>query len=874
MNTSIGLCILCVAAFWDPGAAGAATWTAQVDPHDGLPSLSKGGQDALSSSFAFWGKNWAWADQRTEFHIAGPLDYSIAGTNSALNLDLKARIHRASDRQLVWDFDLDAHSASSGVIGGGIAFKFDLGDFGAALGEPELLADNRGWAWGRAGGSRFELRFDPPLASVYFEAGQKSEIRAFFYHDSIPEGRRHYVATLSVSGDAALGVSEQERFGPVDYGAWHAGILDPNLSPVDLSFLNAVQAPAGKHGFVQAHEGRLVFGDGAEIRFWGADLTAYALFGTPKEYVKKQAHRLSQLGFNLIRIHHHDSEWVDPNIFGDAKVANTQALNEEMLERLDWWIKCLKDEGIYVWLDLEVGRRFKPGDGIENFREISKGKPSAALEGYNFVDPGIQEAMKRFDEQYLDHQNRFTGLRYKEDPAIVAVLISNENDLTHHFGNELLADKNVPHENALYMREARAFAGKYSLPEDKVWRSWEDGPSKLFLNDLEHRFDVEMITHLRALGEKALIVPTSTWGGNPLSSLPALTTGDMIDVHSYGGSGTLEINPIYGPNLAHWIAAAHILGKPLSVTEWGLDDRGSLAKDREDVPLFIAASAAMQGWNALMFFAYSQEAFGDGSGKPSIYQAYNDPALMAAFPAAALLYRQGHVQEASTRYVFAPSPALLFDHDLSPATSVALRTAAERGKLSIALPQVAQLPWLDKSQVPAGSKIITDPQESQIPIDALEVVSDTGELRRNWSEGVFTIDTPRTEAAMGWVGGKTITLGKVEIAIATRNAVVAVQSLDGNPIGESRAIMISVGARSELKDNSMPFYSEPLRGTVTVAAPAGLTLQASDTHSGKMSGLPTSYRDGRYVISLDGLKTSWLKLEAPRAASTPRSKPS
>jgi hypothetical protein len=55
----------------------------------------------------------------------------------------------------------------------------------------------------------------------------------------------------------------------------------------------------------------------------------------------------------------------------------------------------------------------------------------------------------------------------------------------------------------------------------------------------------------------------------------------------------------------HWIAAAQVIGKPLTVTEWGLDSQGSgsLAPDREDIPLYIASSASMQGWSGLMFYA-------------------------------------------------------------------------------------------------------------------------------------------------------------------------------------------------------------------------------------------------------------------------------
>jgi len=676
------------------------------------------------------------------------------------------------------------------------------------------------------------------------------------------------ISSIAIASPWSAGVDEHSgsptlKFGPDDHTAWPADIMRSDTSPVDLSFLNAPEKPAGKRGFLKTRGDELAFDDDTPARFWGTNLTAYSLFGTPKADVKKQARRLSELGFNLVRLHHHDSEWVNPNIFGDQNTSNTQTLNADMLEKLDWWIKCLKDEGIYLWLDLHVGRRVRPGDAIRDFEEIRQGKPSASLFGYNYVNDSIRDAMKRFDDMYLDHQNRFSGLRYKDDPAIVTLLMTNENDLTNHFGNALLPDKGVPGHSAIYMREAERFAAKYALPKDRVWRSWEDGPSKLFLNDLERRFDIDMIAHLRALGVKAPIVTTSTWGSNPLSSLPALTVGDIIDVHSYGGVGELEKNPIYGANLVHWIAAAQVVGKPLTVTEWGVDSHGSLAPDRQDMPLYIAGSASMQGWDAVMFYAYSQEVLTDGSSTPSIYQAYDDPALLASLPAAALLYRQGHVKEASTRYVFEPSKEMLFDQPISAANSIALRTASERGRLVIAMPRVPELPWLDESVVPPGGKIIHDPQQSQIPTNSSEVVSDSGELRRNWAEGTFTINTPRTQAAMGWIGGKTITLADVEMAVGTRNSVVAVQSLDGSPIGQSRKIMISLGARSVPRaENSLPFYSEPVEGRILVSAPPGLNLRASEPGSGKLRRIAASYKDGRYILALDrSLRSSWLLLD-------------
>jgi hypothetical protein len=663
-----------------------------------------------------------------------------------------------------------------------------------------------------------------------------------------------------------------ERFLPVDYQSWPSGILEPNIAPVDLSFLNTPEMPAGKHGFLKAHADELVFEDGTVARFWGTVLTAYSLFGTSQDSVRRQAHRLSQLGFNLVRFTHHDSEWVNPNIFGDTQVPDTRTVSMAMLAKLDWWIKCLKDEGIYIWLDLEEGRQFKRADDIAGFEEINQGKPTAGLTGYSYVNPSIQAAMKRFNDVYLNHVNRFTGLRYKDDPAIAVVLITNENDLTNHFGNALLPAKGVPQHTAIYMRMAREFADQHSLPRDKVWRAWQAGPAKLFLNDLERRFDVDMIAQVRALGFKSLVLPTSTWGMNSLSSLPALTVGDVIDVHSYGGSGELERNPVYVANLVNWIAAAQLVAKPLTVSEWGLDADGTLAPDRQDIPLYVAAAAAMQGWNALMFCAYSQEAFAEARGTPSVYHAYNDPALIASLPAAALLYRQGHVRQASSTYVFAPSAHTLFYSAESPANSVALRTAAERGRLLIAMPGVSELPWLETSAIPAGAKIIRQAYESQIPADSQEVVSDSGELRRNWHEGVFAIDTPRTQAVMGWVGGRTISLTDIEAAVTTRNSLVAVQSLDAKPLRQSRQIMVSVAARSVPRSEKLlPYYSEPVEGSILIAAPAGLSLAVLDGRNGKLRQLPVSYEHGRYRISLDrSLQSCWLLLQPlPRQPEPP-----
>ncbi|MCP4618202.1 MAG: cellulase family glycosylhydrolase [Bradyrhizobium sp.] len=857
--------IICAAAILPVADAWAAPWTVSVDERNGLPTIGIGGAPAMTTEFAFWGSNWRWADTQPAFRVVGPFDYVFTAQNSVLQLDLRGTIRRQSEQQLRYELEIDARQSQSNVIGGGLSFRFDLPKGMRQLGEPELLPGNAGWAWGRAQSTRIEVRFDPPPASTFFERGSKSEVRAFFFGSEIPQGVRRYALTVTLSGDFQIAPTLTERYGPSDSRSWPTGILFDsaiapwNVSPVDLSFLNAAERPAGKRGFIRAAKDSLTFEDGTPARFWGTNLTAYALFGTTRDNVKRQARRLSELGFNLVRLHHHDSYWVNPNVFGND-AANTRNLDESALAQLDWWIKCLKDEGIYVWLDLHAQRGLKGGDNIEAYSEIAKGRPFVEPKGYNYVNPSIQDAMKDFNAAYVNHLNRFTELRYKDDPAIVAMLVTNENDVTFHFGNGLLPVQNIPWHSARFMAEARAFAARNSLPADAVARTWEAGPSKLFLNDLEQRFHNSMIEQLHRLGVKVPLAATSYWGGvEPLNSIPALTAGDLIDVHSYGGVAELERNPVYAANLVDWIAAAQVVGKPLSVTEWNVSPFPT--PDRHSAPLYVAASAALQGWDALMQYAYTGLPLND-RGVPSNWHGFNDPGLLATLPAAALLYRRQDVREADTTYVYAPSERDLFYRAVSPDNSAALRTATQKGKLLLAMPATASLPWLHRTDVPSGARVLTDPDQPLIDAEASEISSDTGELRRNWERGTFTINTARTQAATGWIGGRSIALADVVFDISTPNASVAVQSLDGQAIPEAKSLLISLGARSiPAAGNRVPFSSEPVTGTLQIRAQAGLKLFRR-TLPGEEREVRTDYRDGRYVVALDrGLSTYWLVLK-------------
>ena len=837
-----------------------------VDDSNGLPVWMFGSKKILSANYAFWDKNWKWASQNNEFTIHGPFNYSNSGQNKKLNFHLSSRVQKLGIRKMLWDFELDAKIPKSDVVGGGVVFKLDLSHFSESNAAPILLPDNRGWTFGIPGQELISVEFEPALENVYFEGRNSSEIRAFFFKDRLAEGARQYKMTISVSDDIEIKPTVEERHGIMDSANWEKDSISWQSFPIDLSFLNETEKPAGKHGFAMAVGEDLEFQDGSRAYFWGTNITARTLFKTSKENVQKQARRLSAMGFNLVRLHHHDSSWVNPNIFGDRKdTLDTQRLSKKSVDKIDWWIKSLKEEGIYIWLDLHVGRQLMEGDNISDYDELRKKSNKSGggidLRGYNYVNLSIKNAMMQFNRDYVTHINPYTDLAYKDDPAVVAMLITNENDLTNHFGNRLLPNKNVPRHNEIYMQAAKSFANDHDLPAKETWRSWQAGPSKLFLNDLEYRFNREMIDDLREIGVKVPIITTNYWGNNPLFSLPALTSGDMIDVHAYGGELELEKDPNVSAGMSSWMAAGQVAGKPMSVTEWNVSPFPRL--DRHNIPLLIASKASHQGWDAMMQYAYAQNSM-NSVGKPSNWHSHNDPAFLATLPAAALLYRAGHVAAAYTTYYLAPGESL-FSETISPETSASIRTASEKGKVVIAMPKTKSLPWLTPSSPPANAIIIEDYDKSLLEADAESATSDTGEIYHNWEEGIYTIDTKKSQVAMGWLGNKTIVLANSSFEIATPNATIAIQSLDDKPIHKSRSILVSLGTPSvlfrDLKGRQkLPFLSQPLKGKITIQAAEGLTLYRVDQGGGR-ERIETNYLDGSYLLNLDALPlTHWLVL--------------
>ncbi len=835
-----------------------------IDEKTSLFSAKHGTVPVITAQYVGWKAEWEWTHTNItptyNPQQASYLGSIFNGHVNDLGIDFTGDV-AVSENKIDWTYSWDKQSNIADAIGYGIDFRLDRSlDFIQGAADPEILPDNKGWRWQTPTGQTIEVTFSPAIASVSLTPG-KSIVRALFFTD-ISQGTQQTVMTVKTTQNVSINGPVVLDYDDSDTSLWHKDLLPKDKSPIDLSFLNNNEKPAGTQGFVRANGEKLFFEEtGNPAKFWGTNVQAFALLSSSDEDIKIHTKRIAEYGYNLVRIHHHDSHWVTPNIFTNP-TDNTLELSADSFKKIDLWIKLLKEEGIYIWLDLHVGRYVTNNDDIDHFDDFAKGNSRSGIKGFNYYNETIQSAMQAFNEDYLNHINEFTGKSYKEDEAVIAMLITNENDLTQHFGNSLLEDKNVPIHHEIFSEDIKQFAQFSGLSEDKMGRTWQMGESKIYLSDVEHRFNQKMMNHLDSLGVESLIATTNSWGGMGLFGLPSLTDGDIVDAHSYGRAEEFKYNPRFNPGFLAWAGAAQVSGKPFSFTEWNIEPFP--ARDRFVAPVFTASIANLQGWDAIMQYGYGQDSHWGTRG--TNYSSNNDPGLMALMPAAAILFRQNHVAPANNSYELKLSRDDFFFIRQDPRSSKSVRTLLETSRFTIGMPDTPELPWLiDNTLASNADFIINDANQDFIPVGQDFVESDTQELKRNWVTGVQTVNTAKSQIASGWIGGKSINLDDVSFNIDTNKAVVAVQSLENKPISESNEIFISIVARSEPSNgiNMIPFLSEPVTGQISIVAPEGLKLYPVNNKAllEKEIGINRN-ADGKYIINLTSeMKTHWFKLQ-------------
>lgn len=643
----------------------------------------------------------------------------------------------------------------------------------------------------------------------------------------------------------------------------------PDAMPVDISFVFENERPAGKHGFIHADGDDLRFEDGTIGKFWGVNFNGGACFPS-HEYAPKVARRLAQVGCNIVRFHQLDAEWDTPNIFSFTKgrrVTTTRVLDERSLDALDYLIYCLKEEGIYCYLDMTTYRKYKEGDDVPFYEELfDNARP------WSNTSPRLIELQKEFATQIWSHYNPYTKLEYRNDPVFILTEITNENDL---FVNSD-AKSRFFIKSAYYENEFRCQFRDF-LTQNNMEYDWEhcdlftkDEPMVLFKIDITKKYYQQMYNHMRSIGVKVPITGTN-WT-HTTGLIKAHEDMDFTDSHHYFYEWTwgntervcshknITSVPQVFPNLAK----AKLANKPFFVSEWDTPWPNAF---RAEGPIYYAAVAALQNWSGLAIHTYAyctrlenmdilgRELSSPVGGVPyreGIFSIWNDPAKFGLFYHSALILRRGDISPANTKVAVQAKA-------LEKTVLAAFRGGLEQHRLATtfdeALPEKYDLTVQEEDTIP-----------HEVPG---KIVSDNGQMWRDLKRQIGVIDTPRSKVFYGMIGKggstastklrtpKDIHANGMSVDCYTDFGVIALSSLSDTPIESSDNMLLSAIGRARntgaqfdgdkmIDVGHAPIMSEVIHASIRLKTNVGDKLRVWGVNSeGFYAGqVPTTYEGG------------------------------
>jgi len=657
--------------------------------------------------------------------------------------------------------------------------------------------------------------------------------------------------------------------------------------PCTLDDVRNQRTPIDRDGFIRiAPDGHFVNGRGQRVRFYAVNMGG--LFAMPATMgdARRIANRLVKLGVNLVRIHGADYKvkpWAPdrPGLFGPPSwKPGTTELYPESLRRLDALLAQCKAHGIYVQLDLMTSRTFTAADGVAELDALRRVTPWHTTRLFvTSYDRRMIELQKRFQTQLLLHVNQYTGLRYADDPVIASVELKNEEGLLYvGFDRTMYADYPPHYQQQLAdrwnewlrerypstaaLRAAWVETGRTGLadgerldavafaPELRHLQDYSKaryGDMVRFMSGLVTAYQDEMVEHLRNLGVKCPIRDTQI-RSRPCQ-MRAQARMDYADAHSYWNAPfDRAMVHTAGGNLITPAFLA-LVDKPMSVSEY---NAFSAHQYRAEMPLLFAAYAAFQDWDCIVMHSY-----GGGGGRIDARSlafhyigTYADSPLLAQFPTAAKVFRNGLVRP-GRKTVEVRYSTNQCDSGQPVSPSFPPETALVHTVRTVDLASLRPMP-------------LQAPFTFQSPY-----ISDTGELRWDNKTGIVTIQAPQIEAAIGFVGGKSIRLKHLVLKAQTPFAAVSLVALDDRPLSDSARMLLTAAAQAEntamtwghdrtevLNYGYAPVVCEPVEAEVELGGTKSVQVYALGPDAGRRASLNVS-RQGN---------TSRFRLE-PKAAT-------
>ena len=550
-------------------------------------------------------------------------------------------------------------------------------------------------------------------------------------------------------------------------------------SPLDFSWTN--DSPSGKYGFIKSSSsGTLTFTNAPEkrIRLYGPNLCFSASF-LSKETVDQLADTFVRNGYNTVRIHHHDTELIDP------KAKDTLTFDLKKLDQLDYLFYVMKKNGIYIVTDLYTNRLFKSGDNIPECTFFGERQMKMLIP----VSTAAMANWKEFARRWMTHKNPYTGLTWGEDPALFALNLINEEALTQHWGL-------TPESTALYWSKFNEWQKKLGLVVGISHFS-----DRIFMTFLQELQDKCLSEQLRFVKEE-LKLKTMVTSLNYTTSVPLTlmrNSFDLVDNHSYfDHPSSWRVPSRYQQSSAitrmaavpRDIMSTRIFGKPFIVTEFNYCNPNMF---RSEGGPMIGAYAGLQDWDALYRFAWSHSAVNiNNITEASGFDAVNDPMAQLSDRIVIAMFLRYDIQAAKEKFAYRVSPQIFTGEDplKYPSEFEMLGLIAQIGSVVDGI----TLPSGVTALIPANAiqpDCLTDKTVAsawKLALESKQAASRAGEILLNADQVYFIVKTPRTESI-------TLKSGKLTAdAMTVKNAdsfqTVAAISLDGKALRNSGSILV------------------------------------------------------------------------------------
>lgn len=605
-----------------------------------------------------------------------------------------------------------------------------------------------------------------------------------------------FIVTLNLHAGMRDAVQEKVVAGE----GWSPITFIPKIEPGSIMDLTeTIEAPAGQFGrVVVGKDGHFVTQDNNQrIRFYGNNLCFSANI-LPAEQCKTLARAFRMMGYNSVRFHHFDRE-ITSHESGDSTKL------DENIDRLDQLFFEMKQQGLYVTIDLFVSRIFAPNE-IPGFEKLDPTSFKALM----MVNDAAFANWAKYTTSLLNHVNPYTKLAWKDDPALFGICMTNENNFTQAYRRSSKQVKEIVD---------AAFA-KYLEKQGKSGVSGDEraGLRTQFDANMQHDNFIKCRKVVRDLGCKALLTDANMLGQYHLT--PARSEMDYVDSHSYwdhpqfvgrawglpekyrNTSAMSETLP-----LPRTIMGARQFGKPFMCTEYNFTFPN---RYRAEAGPIMGAYAALQDWDGLYRFAFAHKAEVIPGQQPMHrFDTAKDPMMWLGERIIIDCFRRGMVSPASSRVVYAVTQTDLVNPK-SDSWNLG-QFASEFTKLGLAV-QVGSFDARDPANQPAklDAMISTDGSVgikrenflenkpeihsalSNAKVDTRKGIyeSQTRQISLNAWQGELNIVTPLANCFLIKAGGKQ-EIG--EITLENKDdlpVVIYIASADGKPLKVSRRVLI------------------------------------------------------------------------------------